>query len=180
MADRLRVTLETGPKGKKVVAVAPGWPGLARGAATEQAAVERLLSYRPRYAKVAKLAGMSAAFAAAVARHFRCDEERVQDIKVAISEACSNAVKAHRTLGVAEPISLVVKPVGDILWYEISDQGGGFDQQRKGGSPIEGGELFEGGIGLMLIRSLFPETEILGNPRGGTTLRFGVPTNPSS
>lgn len=59
----MRVTLEIGPRGKKVVAVAPDWPGLERGAATEKAAVERLLSYVPRYAAVAKLAGMEAAFA---------------------------------------------------------------------------------------------------------------------
>jgi hypothetical protein len=56
--------LEIGPKNKKVVAVAPDWPGLSRGAKTEEAAIERLLSYVPRYAKVAKLAGMDAAFAA--------------------------------------------------------------------------------------------------------------------
>lgn len=30
--EHLRVTLEIGPKGKKVVAVAPDWPGLAHGA----------------------------------------------------------------------------------------------------------------------------------------------------
>ena len=40
MANHMRVTLEIGPKGKKVVAVAPDWPGLARGATTEQAAIE--------------------------------------------------------------------------------------------------------------------------------------------
>ncbi len=63
MADAMRVMLEMGPKGKKVVAVAPDWPGLERGAKTGEAAIERLLSYRPRYAKVAKLAGMDAEFA---------------------------------------------------------------------------------------------------------------------
>ncbi len=63
----IRVTLETGPKGKKVVAVAPDWPGLARGAATGEVAIERLLSYVPRYAPVAKRAGMDAAFAAITA-----------------------------------------------------------------------------------------------------------------
>jgi len=62
MASHVRVALEIGPKGKKVVAVAPDWPGLARGATTEQAALERLRSYIPRYAPVTKLAGMAAAF----------------------------------------------------------------------------------------------------------------------
>src|SRR5215218_7155538 len=64
MADAMRVVLEVGPKGKKVASVAPDWPGLERGAKTGEAAIDRLLSYLPRYAKVAKLAGMEGAFAA--------------------------------------------------------------------------------------------------------------------
>jgi len=64
MANELRVTLEIGPKGKKVAAVAPDWPGLERGAKTGEAAIERLQSYLPRYAQVAKLAGMEGEFAA--------------------------------------------------------------------------------------------------------------------
>jgi len=64
MASELRVTLEIGPKGKKVVAVAPDWPGLERGGKTGEAAIEKLQSYLPRYARVAKLAGMDKEFAA--------------------------------------------------------------------------------------------------------------------
>jgi hypothetical protein len=64
MADILRVTLELGPKGKRVVAVAPDWPGLERGAKTEEAAIARVHAYLPRYAPVAQLAGMEAQFAA--------------------------------------------------------------------------------------------------------------------
>jgi hypothetical protein len=63
VANHIRVMLEIGPKGKKVVAVAADWPGLERGAKTGEAAIERLLSYVPRYATVTKLAGMQAAFA---------------------------------------------------------------------------------------------------------------------
>jgi len=64
MAHELRVTLEMGPKGKQVVAVAPDWPGLERGAKTEEAALARLRSVLPRYARAAKLVGMEAEFAA--------------------------------------------------------------------------------------------------------------------
>jgi hypothetical protein len=63
MATQLRVTLEIGPKGKQVAAVAPDWPGLERGAKTGEAAIARLHSYLPRYASVAKLAGMEGEFA---------------------------------------------------------------------------------------------------------------------
>lgn len=64
MERTIRVMLEIGPKAKKVIAIAPDWPGLSRGAKTEELAVERLRSYLPRYAPVAKLAGMDAEFAA--------------------------------------------------------------------------------------------------------------------
>ena len=63
MANDLRVAVEVGPKGKKVVAYAPDWPGLERGAKTPELAIERLTSYIPRYATIAQLAGMSEAFA---------------------------------------------------------------------------------------------------------------------
>jgi hypothetical protein len=64
MTQQLRVAIEIGPKGKQVAAVAPDWPGLERGAKTEDAAIARLQSYLPRYAPVAKLAGLDGEFAA--------------------------------------------------------------------------------------------------------------------
>jgi len=63
MANPLQLTLEIGPNHKRVVATAPDWPGLERGAKTEEAVIERLLSYLPRYSKLAKLAGMESTFA---------------------------------------------------------------------------------------------------------------------
>lgn len=62
MAKLNRLTLEIGPKGKKVVAVAPDWPGLERGAKSAEDAVEKLRSYVPRYAQIAKLAEMYTEF----------------------------------------------------------------------------------------------------------------------
>ena len=62
MAKHIRALLEIGPKGKKVVAVAPDWPGLERGAKTKEDAIERLLAYVPRYSQVVKLAKMDADF----------------------------------------------------------------------------------------------------------------------
>jgi hypothetical protein len=62
VAEYSRMTLEIGPKGKRVVAVAPDWPGFERGAKTVEEAIHRLQSYIPRYLPVAKLAGLSAEF----------------------------------------------------------------------------------------------------------------------
>ncbi len=54
VAERIRVYLEVG--GKRSFASAADWPGWARPGKTEEAALEALAGYAPRYAKVAKLA----------------------------------------------------------------------------------------------------------------------------
>ena len=64
MTDTLRVILELGKK-RRVVAGAMDWPGLDRWGTSEEDALEKLLSYVPRYAGVAERAGMKRAFARA-------------------------------------------------------------------------------------------------------------------
>ncbi len=64
MTDQLRVILEIGKK-RRVVAGATDWPGLDRWGTSEDDAIEKLLSYVPRYAGVAERAGMARAFARA-------------------------------------------------------------------------------------------------------------------
>jgi len=64
MPDKLRVILEIGKK-RRVVAGATDWPGLDRWGTSEEDALEKLLSYVPRYAGVAERAGMKDAFARA-------------------------------------------------------------------------------------------------------------------
>ena len=60
----LRVILEIGKK-RRVVASAVDWPGLDRWGTSEDDAIEKLVSYLPRYAGVAERAGMATAFARA-------------------------------------------------------------------------------------------------------------------
>ncbi len=60
----LRVVLEIGPKQRRVVALAPDWPGLERGGRTPADAIASLRSYLPRYAEVARFAGLESEFAA--------------------------------------------------------------------------------------------------------------------
>ena len=61
MTDELRVLLEIGPKGKRIVASAMDWPGLERWGRSEQDAVDRLCAYVPRYAPVAARVGLGSA-----------------------------------------------------------------------------------------------------------------------
>lgn len=65
MTRSLRVLLEVG-KGRKVVAAATDWPGLDRSGPTEDASIERLLAYLPRYAGVADRAGLGSELAEAM------------------------------------------------------------------------------------------------------------------
>ena len=58
MKNDLRVIVEQGLNGKRCVAVAAEWPGLERGAKTEDAAIVKLAGYVPRYRRVAERAGL--------------------------------------------------------------------------------------------------------------------------
>jgi hypothetical protein len=58
VSQHLRVILEIGPK-RRVVAAAMDWPGLDRWGASEDAALETLTAYMPRYAVVADRAGLA-------------------------------------------------------------------------------------------------------------------------
>src|SRR4051794_8049567 len=57
MAERLTVAIEG--TGKKVFASALEWPGWSRSGKGADAAVEALLAYAPRYAPVARAAGLA-------------------------------------------------------------------------------------------------------------------------
>jgi hypothetical protein len=61
MTGTLRVILEVGRK-RKVVAGAMDWPGLDRWGTSEDDAIQKLLTYVPRYAGVAERAGLASAF----------------------------------------------------------------------------------------------------------------------
>jgi serine/threonine-protein kinase RsbW len=147
---------------------------MTQGPPTTAAAVFTLeLEPEPRYVATARL------FAAAVARHFRTSEERVQDVKIAISEACSNAIKAHRDASVTEPIRLVITKMADRLRYEIVDVGEGFDYDpavhgRPRPAAKDPAAVLEGGIGLSLVRALFPDLDVSQTDPKGMSVRFSV------
>jgi hypothetical protein len=67
--DTMRVIVEVGPKGKKVVATAWDWPGLERNGSTEADALAKLEAYLPRYASVADRAGLGERFRAQSVPH---------------------------------------------------------------------------------------------------------------
>lgn len=116
-------------------------------------------------------------FAATVARQLGCPEESVLDVKIAVSEACTNAVQAHRDRNVTAPVRLTVAEQGPDLVYEVQDSGHGIDEMPP--EPPEvfqravEGDVDDQGMGLALIRALFPSAEF--EPHGsGTVVRFRI------
>ena len=115
-------------------------------------------------------------FAGAAARYYGCDEDVVQDVKIAISEACTNAVKAHADALISSPIRVLVREREGRVVFEVVDAGGGFERSNGNGSGhVDPDALLESGIGLQIIQALFDDTEVGPNGEGGTTVRFSVP-----
>lgn len=115
-------------------------------------------------------------FAGAAARYYGCDEDSVQDVKIAVSEACTNAIKAHGNALVHAPVRIIVRSDDDRVGFEVIDAGGGFDHKSNGEErTTDADALLESGIGLQIIQALFPDTHVGPNGEGGTTVRFSVP-----
>jgi serine/threonine-protein kinase RsbW len=116
-------------------------------------------------------------FAAAVARHYACDEDRIGDLKLAISEACTNSIKAHSDAGVPDAVRVVARYVDGWLRFDVVDAGPGFELQadldsKADVTPAMG--FYEGSLGLAVIRSLFPDVEINRNDDSGMTVSFRI------
>ena len=62
MSGNLRLILEIGTKGRRVVAAATDWPGLDRWGRDDDDAIAKLAAYRSRYLGVAERAGTSTTF----------------------------------------------------------------------------------------------------------------------
>jgi serine/threonine-protein kinase RsbW len=98
-------------------------------------------------------------------------EETLADLKLAITEACSNSVRHAYDEG-GGTIQILYRLEGDRIEIEVSDDGVGFDHSGVGGLPDEV-ELSEGGLGIAIIRSVADDLEFTSGEDGrGSRLRF--------
>jgi serine/threonine-protein kinase RsbW len=96
-------------------------------------------------------------------------EEVLGDLKLALTEACTNSVR-HAYDGTRGAVSIAFGLHSDRLVVEVADDGFGFD--RNGDEPADDGELTEGGLGIAIIEALTDELEIGRGEQGGSRLRF--------
>jgi serine/threonine-protein kinase RsbW len=109
-------------------------------------------------------------------------ESRLDDLRLAVTEACSNAADAHLRSGSREPLHVVCQVGPDHLTVTITDRGGGFDPDAAPVLPDAGepGRLrHERGLGIPLMRILTDEVRFTAT-EGGTTVVLRVTRPPRS
>ncbi len=97
--------------------------------------------------------------------------EVLGDLKLALTEACTNSVR-HAYAGGEGLVEIVYELHPDRLVVEVSDQGEGFEAPAEPADGLDGEELSEGGLGIAIIQALADEFEIREGEHGGSRLRF--------
>lgn len=111
------------------------------------------------------------------------DDERVADLRLAVSEACTNAIESYGS-GEADSVDRVI-----ITWCEevdhlsvsIEDRGSGFDPEGLPNHPpvTDPARLnFERGLGIPLIRELV-DAVVIESSALGTTVKLSLICRPS-
>lgn len=116
--------------------------------------------------------------AAAAAMEPRFRDERIDDLRVAVSEATTNAIEAHADQGSNERILIRCNLDDDRIEVAVLDQAGGFDPGSVASAPEATAQdrlEWESGLGLPLMRSLADETAIESTD-DGTIVRLVVYT----
>ena len=101
-------------------------------------------------------------------------DERIDDLKLAVSEACTNAIEAHDAAGSDERVLVRCRAGEDALEVCVEDRGHGFDPAELPDHPpvTDPDRLkFERGLGIPLIRALVDEVEF-SSSGGGTAVRI--------
>ena len=95
--------------------------------------------------------------------------ERIEDFKVAVSEATTNAIEAHARACRDDSIQIRCTLADDRLEFHVVDRGFGFypDQLQVLPEPDDPSRLnFERGLGIYLMRVLSDRVDIRSGPDG--------------
>lgn len=134
------------------------------------ATVELRFSAQPEHVRTARLV------AAAVARRAGVDESILDEVRLAVGEACTRAVGLHRTSGVLSPVRVMLVEEEKKFSIEVGDEapngGGAFGV--PGGPGDEAEE--EGEMGLAVISGLVDDVEVTTGEAGGV-IRMSWPTS---
>ncbi len=108
-------------------------------------------------------------------------DDRVADLTLALSEACTNAIEAHDAKDEADRVTVRVDEDDDRLVVTVEDRGPGFDLMELPAHPaVTDPERlnFERGLGIPIIRNLVDEVTFTSDD-GGTTVTMVLRCPPS-
>lgn len=106
----------------------------------------------------------------AIARVRPLPDETLSDLKLALTEACTNSVR-HAYEGRTGTVEIVYQLEPDRIVVDVLDDGEGFEADEAVGKSGNG-DLSEGGLGIAIIRAVADEVEIGRGEAGGSRLRF--------
>ncbi|GAA2484050.1 ATP-binding protein [Streptomyces thermolineatus] len=143
------------------------------------ATVELRFTALPEHVRTARLV------AAAVARRAGVDESVLDEVRLAVGEACSRAVGLHRLHGLESPVRVSLTEDEKKFSIEVADEvpetGSPSAPGRHGeaaGHPAPvSDEAGEGDMGLAVISGLVDDFEVTAGGTGGT-IRMSWPTAP--
>lgn len=90
----------------------------------------------------------------------------IDDLKVAISEACTNAIKHS----LDDRFTIIYSMIENGLTIEIIDNGKGYDRSTVSEPDID--NLKESGMGLFIIESLMDEVIVESQEGKGTSIKM--------
>jgi serine/threonine-protein kinase RsbW len=126
-------------------------------------AIRLTIPAKPEYISLGRLA------LTGVSRLRELSQETLADLKLALTEACSNVVR-HAYPGGGGHVEIVYSLLADRLVIEVADNGEGFEPAEAGDDDDE---LTEGGLGIAIIRAVADELEIgRGEDGRGSRLRL--------
>jgi anti-sigma regulatory factor (Ser/Thr protein kinase) len=97
----------------------------------------------------------------AFAEAMRLPVDVVEDMRLAVTEACTNVVRHAYSGNEPGPLEIVIRPDGDVLQVIVSDRGRGIEPSPDTGGP---------GLGLPLIAALADSFAIEHAPLGGSRI----------
>lgn len=151
------------------------------------ATVELRFSAQPEHVRTARLV------AAAVARRAGVDEAVLDEVRLAVGEACSRAVGLHRSHGITEPVSVALTEEEKAFSIEVGDSvpGPGGDSAASAARNGSGASRASGAgpdrpdpetdgegedeMGLAVISGLVDDVEVRSGAGGGV-IRMSWPT----
>ncbi|WP_406438870.1 ATP-binding protein [Streptomyces sp. NBC_00631] len=137
------------------------------------ATVELRFSALPEHVRTARLV------AAAVARRAGVDEAVLDEVRLAVGEACSRAVGLHQTAGIAEPVRVALIEEEKQFSIEVGDEAPRSvpGDRAPGGAADADVEAEEDEMGLAVISGLVDDVEVTAGEHGGL-IRMTWPTTP--